>query len=210
MSGTFKHDDEALLEGCLNGSAEAWRAFVDRFSDAVYGTIRAVLRRNGLGRRHDLVDDVYQEVFCDIYAKRRLARLDRRKSVKSYICAICVSKTVDLLRTLKPMTHFTALDAHGDGRVIQSGVSGPEQNVREAETARYIRQTLDALSAKEQCVMRLVLDQELTYRETGQLMGLPENSVATIVRRTKQKIMDHLRQAGLIGEDRDNRDGMNL
>lgn len=194
--------DLELITDCLNKKPEAWKTLVQRFSRAVYGTILQTLAKYGLGSRRDLADDIYQQVFIDLWEKERFKRLREPSLLKPYMVAITVSRAVDAVRlygkVTQPLERMDAdaeLPADGDH---PAWVAQPvqAQKLLSDEIGAQMKRELKALSHKEVTVLKLALEQGLSHRQIGELLSMPVDSVSTLVRRTKEKIRTALQKQG--------------
>jgi CHAT domain-containing protein len=68
--------ERTLLAGCVKGDKSAWDAFVLQYSALVYHTIKKTLVLYHTEASHDLVDDLFQEVFLSL-VKDEFAQLRR-------------------------------------------------------------------------------------------------------------------------------------
>lgn len=193
-----ERSDDEIIAACAAGCSDpAWREFIRRFGRLIYGAIYGVLNRYGFSRRHDLADDVYQQVLLEFWEKKRLAALRDRERLRPFLIAAAVSRTVDAIRlTTRVSDRNNKAASFADAGPARSISDGPRRAAEKNETQKIVEEELSQLTAKEGLVMRLTFQEEFTHRETADLLGLPVDTVSTLVRRTRDKIKTSLVQKG--------------
>lgn len=192
-----ERSDEDIIAACVAGSGPAWREFIARFGRLIYGAIYGVLNRHGFSRRHDLADDVYQQVLLEFWEKKRLAALRDRERLRPVLVAAAVSRTVDAIRLAARVSNRSGeAAASADAGSERSASGSPRRTAEKNESQKIVEEELSQLTAKEGLVMRLTFQEEFTHRETADLLGLPVDTVSTLVRRTRDKIKASLIRKG--------------
>ena len=192
-------DDELIAE-CIRENGRAWDEFVDRFGKLVYGTARTVLGRYGLRWRDDLADEIHQQVFVEFWEKKRLVHLRETRSLRPFLAAVTVSRSVDTLRTvLKTIKRGLPEPENGSSRL--DGLESPTKDPASASTGEeamgIIEAEIEGLPAKEGHILKLSVLEGLTHQEIAELMGIPQNTVSTVIRRARQKVKEALQKKGL-------------
>ncbi|MBI4432958.1 MAG: sigma-70 family RNA polymerase sigma factor [Candidatus Omnitrophica bacterium] len=182
--------DEALLAACLEGKREAWRLFVERFAGLIHWSIRKTLEGTIFSRNSDLWDEIFQEVFTSLFEKNELARLKVVGSLKKYLtvaaCRAALDKAKMLSRADKNTFPIDGLDLVMDSE-------GPEDRERE----RLLETALGELEPKDRACLEFCVVDGKTHREVGLILGIPRDTVSTIVRRTKEKLKTRLDGKGI-------------
>lgn len=76
-----KNNDRELIKRCIDGNAEAWSKFVNRFSGLIYWAIKRKLAKYG---RHYLiseVEEIHQRLFVSVWEKKSLMTVSERGNV---------------------------------------------------------------------------------------------------------------------------------
>jgi RNA polymerase sigma-70 factor (ECF subfamily) len=83
-------NDVQLLQRYAAGDEGAFQEIVSRYKDSVYAFLRRFLNRS------DLVDDVFQETFTQLYVSRDT--FDVSKALRPWLFTIAANKAKDALR----------------------------------------------------------------------------------------------------------------
>ncbi|MBI2095735.1 MAG: sigma-70 family RNA polymerase sigma factor [Candidatus Omnitrophica bacterium] len=189
--------DGELVAGCLDGQKESWSVFVDRFSRLIYWSLRKTLEDTSYRGRQDLLDDLFQEFFRRLLESDRLARLRDAESIRKYLCVAASHLAMDKMKSLR---RWELKDA-GTEEAPEAGlVVDPKDVSRTAvqnEADALIAEVFDGLSEEEKrCAEWHWLDGK-THREIAELAELPQDTVSTLLRRTKEKLRKKFLEKGL-------------
>ena len=185
-----RRETPELIARCLEGDQSAYAALYSVFAGDVYRLVYGLL-----GHRED-AEEVVQDTF--VYAMRNLARYDsERASFHTWLFIIATSRarnkrrrrwlpTVSLRHLLKFETAQIAPD---------SPHRPPEAIMESADEQREVLTALERLSPKlrEAAILRYFND--LTYREMGQILGIPQKTAESRVR------LAHRAIRGLMGQE---------
>ncbi len=126
--------------------------------------------------------DVVQDTFL------RLCR-EPRERVESHLAAwlftVCRRRALDVARKLSRM--------HSAGTVPHAGDRGGTDQVAHAvhrETVGRLLELLESLSPREQEIVRLKFQNELSYREIGKVMGLSVSNVGYLLHHALRKMRE--------------------
>lgn len=191
MSGQNASDAE-IVSSCLAGKPGAWEAFVRRFSRLIYWTIHRSLESQGKFDRHDLVDDIYQEVFGALLQKEEIARLAKARNVRRFLCAMTAYRAFDRLKSLRRSEgRLMAIDDADPGFLSLPALPMAR------EKNELIGRALDSLNAKERFCVELHFFDEMPHRHIAELLGVPQDTISSLIRRIKEKLKERFLDAGL-------------
>jgi RNA polymerase sigma-70 factor (ECF subfamily) len=170
-------DSQALIERCLAGDEAAYADLYRVFAGDAYRLVYGFLGH------HEDAEEVVQDTF--VYAMRNLRRYDERKaSFRTWLFVIATSRarnkrrrrwlpTVSLRQLLQIGVELPAPD---------TSERPPEGRLEEGSRDAAIRSALAQLSPKlrEAAVLRHF--EGLTYREIGQILGIPKKTAESRVR----------------------------
>jgi RNA polymerase sigma-70 factor, ECF subfamily len=154
-----------LLDGCVAGSAAAWRGLHQRY----HRTALSVLRRLGVPAAH--LEDACQEVFVDVF--RYLPRFRREADFRTWLYRICLSRARVARRRARVWSLFARLSP-------QVGPALAEQPFDEGQASRRLARTLERLSEAERVVFVLFELEGLSGQEIAEVIERP---AATVFRR---------------------------
>jgi RNA polymerase sigma-70 factor, ECF subfamily len=173
--------DRALLQGCLSGDDDAWRAFVDRFVGLVTHVVNHAADCRALrltsADREDCIADVFVALLDNDYAVLR--RFQGRSSLATYL-------TVIARRVVTRRLMARSLALGGDAANGVADHSAPvEQRV---ESRDEVQQMLGGLTEPEAAVVRLYHLEGKSYHEISRVVGVPENTIGPMLTRARTRL----------------------
>ena len=186
--------DQELIAGCLKGDALCWGAFVERFAKLIHWSILRSFESAPPGGREDFCREVFQDFFAHLIDKNELSQLRHVDNVRKFLSVKACHLALDRLKALSrhakkmspmedlPELHETALDmgAPPDRLDWEDALSG----------------SLKGLSVKERACLQFYVVEGKTAVQVGQILGIPENTVHSVVRRSKDKLREILVKKG--------------
>jgi len=173
-------EEPGLVRGCLAGNADAYRAFVERFQSAVFGLCFRML-----SHRED-AEDVAQEVF--LRAHRNLAQWDSTRPLKPWLLAIAANRCRTWLLTRKRRD----LPAE-----YAENVAGPSAGWARLDLAEELQLALDVLREEYRLCFVLYHLNDLNLTEIASIVGSPEGTIKTWLRRARQELAEHLQRRSI-------------
>ena len=197
--------DQALIAGCIAGRKESWDIFVERFSRLVYWAIRKTLSASAFKNRSDLSQDIFQEFFVKFIEKNELERLRNADSLRKFLTVSACHLTMDKLKSLSRYDKKTVQEIIFDGgsnpsdplQKVESGVLDPGSHAVSKEQQGVIFEVLENLSSKEHLCVEWHYLEGKTHKEIAGILGLPQDTVSTVIRRTKEKLKKAFEEKGL-------------
>lgn len=177
-------DEAALVQRCLSGDQDAWRELV-----RVYGPVVLAVVRRVLGTRdEDEAEDLCAEVFRSLIEEggARLRVYDPRYALSTWLGAIARSVALDRLRSRR------AAERAERRAPPPAEEESPLEQAARGETSRAVEAILRELSPRERLVVRLFYYRGLRYREIASALGMPVNTVSSILFRALEKLRERL------------------
>ncbi len=177
--------DEEILSGCRAGRELSWKAFVDRFSGLVYWSAGKYLEGYSLSDREDFCREIFQEFFAKLIEKRLLENLKEASKIRKFIVVSVTRLAQDKLRQRNRIsTRYRPLDETLDvGTDMDTSLDEPK-----IERLALLTDILGELSPKERAILDLCYESGMTHVDIAILLGLPQDTVSTVIRRAKEKI----------------------
>ena len=137
-----KYTDAELLKRYREGDETAFREIVERYKNSLYSFLRRFLNRQ------DLVEDVFQETFLQLFASRD--SFDTSRPLRPWLFTIAANKAKDALRKMQRHSSMSigAIADSGDVSVddviniLTSYKTTPDDEVTMEETARRVREVV--------------------------------------------------------------------
>ncbi len=191
--------DAELVAGCLDGRRECWDRLVERYSPLIYASIRNTLTGTRFEKRQDMLEDIFQKVFEKLLDRDKLKAVRDVQALPKFLSVMAGRAALDEIRhrnSLEKQTlEISAKPAsaekeseitYADQLKIQQ--ASPSDELVMKEEHALVGTILGELTIKERaCVEFFILDGKL-QREIAQILGIGENNVASIIRRTKEKL----------------------
>ncbi len=190
--------DEELVARHLGGDPDAFAELVARYTNRLFNL---AYRFTG-----DPVEaeDIAQETFLRAYAA--LPRSRAGAPFKPWLFQIAVNLCRDRARRKRSVT-FTALEggeAEGDSSVddIPDEAPLPLELAEAHDVSAALQRALMALPEAERVLLTLRYNEELSYDEIGQLLGLPSATIGVRLFRAKLRLRAALAEAAGVDYDR--------
>ncbi len=172
-----------LIEQCLQGDQAAYASLYRTHAADVYRLVYGLL-----GHRED-TEEVVQDAF--VYAMRNLARYDsNRASFRTWLFTIATSRARNKRRRrwLPTISIRQLLQFGAELPTPDEPARPPETSVEEARRREVVREAVSSLSPKlcEAAVLRYF--EGLTYKEIGQILGIPHKTAESRVRLAHQEL----------------------
>ena len=175
--------EEPVIEAIRGGDRYGFEEFVRRRNRWVRGVIFGVL-----GNR-ECVEDVAQQVWMAVW--QRIGELRDSRSWRPWLYRLARNAAVDAGRTIT--RRLNASQRIATDKAGRADSSSPDAKVVLEEQHREVLTAIQALPAiyREPFVLRHV--NGWTYREIGEVMGLPIDSVETRLVRARRLLRESLK-----------------
>jgi len=175
-----RDDDTMLIEACLRGDRHAFDKLVDRYEGPLFSAAYRIT-----GSVEDAMDAT-QNAFLNAYEK--LHTFDPGYRFFSWIYRIGVNQALNLVSGRKPET---ALDND-----VPAPARGPAEIFDSTEARAHLEQALGELEPLYRVAIVLKHLEGLSYREIGDLLGIPEKTVKSRLFTARQRLRIILSERG--------------
>jgi len=165
--------DEMLATAAAQGDRAAFAKLVGRHYDRIHG-----LAWRLTGSRAE-AEDLAQDICAALPAKLRHWRGEARITTRLY--RVVVNAAHDLRR--RQATRTRAAQGWGDWEMARQ-----DEIVTEAAARDWLAQAMTRLSPELRDTLALVLGEELTQAEAGQVLGLSEGTIAWRMSEAKKRL----------------------
>jgi RNA polymerase sigma-70 factor (ECF subfamily) len=172
--------DLELMEAVGRGDPKAFEALVERWQGPLIHFIARYLGDQGTA------EDVAQEVFLRIY--RAAPRFEARAKVSNWIFRIAYNRAMSELGRRKRLRGlYEALKQKADEEGEPLGDDSGRRDMEEE-----LSTGLAMLPERQRAALLLRVNEELSYREIGEILGVSEQSVESLLFRARTNIKRHL------------------
>ena len=173
-------DDAMLVKMTLKGDLRAFEELVDRYQKVLYNTVLRIVQSA------DEAEDVTQSGF--IKAFEHLAEYKPQHKFFSWVYRIVVNEALNAVRRRKETQEIDS--------GLMASVKDPSESYEDNEREEYIDKALQLLTPENRAVVVLRHFQDLTYREIGQILDIPEKTVKSRLFTARQLLRDRLLKLG--------------
>lgn len=172
-----KYTDAELLKRYREGDETAFREIVERYKNSLYSFLRRFLNRQ------DLVEDVFQETFLQLFASRD--SFDTSRPLRPWLFTIAANKAKDALRKMQRHSSMSigAIADSGDVSVddviniLTSYKTTPADEVTMEETARRVREIVADMPENLRGILILAYFEQFSYKHMAKILSIPIGTV---------------------------------
>ena len=172
-----KYTDAELLKRYREGDETAFREIVERYKNSLYSFLRRFLNRQ------DLVEDVFQETFLQLFASRD--SFDTSRPLRPWLFTIAANKAKDALRKMQRHSSMSigAIADSGDVSVddviniLTSYKITPADEVTMEETARRVREVVADMPENLRGILILAYFEQFSYKHMAEILSIPIGTV---------------------------------
>lgn len=172
-----KYTDSELLKRYREGDEVAFREIVDRYKNSLYSFLRRFLNRQ------DLVEDVFQETFLQLFASRD--SFDAERPLRPWLFTIAANKAKDALRKIQRHSSMS-LGAIADSsdvsvddvvNILASYSITPADEVTKDETAKRVRKIIAEMPENLRGILILAYFEQFSYKHMAEILSIPIGTV---------------------------------
>ena len=173
-----KLTDAQLLARYADGDESAFRLIVSRYKDGLYSFLRQFLNRQ------DLVEDVFQETFLQLFTSRD--SFDDTRPLRPWLFTIAANKAKDALRKWQrtsaiPIgTIADAQDLSFDeviNTLTASEISLPHEEIEKNETALRVGRIIMNMPENLREILILAYFNKFSYKQMAEILSIPIGTV---------------------------------
>jgi RNA polymerase sigma-70 factor (ECF subfamily) len=178
MSKDFiKLSDSELLSRFIDGDEDAFREIVNRYKNSLYAFLRQFLNR------HDLVEDVFQETFLQLFASRD--SFDTNRPLRPWLFTIAANKAKDALRKWQ-RTSAVSIGTIADSQelsfddmlnTVTSDNTLPYEELQRNETAARVGKIIADMPENLREILILAYFQKFSYKQMAEILSIPIGTV---------------------------------
>jgi RNA polymerase sigma-70 factor (ECF subfamily) len=174
-------DEVERVRRAKEGDTEAFEALIDAHQRSLFNIAYRMVGD------HDEAEDLTQSAFVKAY--QHIGRFDGRSPFFGWIYRILVNEALNLLARRKRQA---PLEEPGP-----DPGPGPEAECSDHETERIIHEALGLLTEDHRQVIILRHFVQLSYREIGDTLGVPEKTVKSRLFTARQQLREILVRRGV-------------
>jgi len=172
-----KPTDAELLARYAEGDETAFREIVSRYKNGLYAFLRQFLNR------YDLVEDVFQETFLQLFTSRE--SFDVSRPLRPWLFTIAANKAKDALRKWQ-RTSAVPIGTIADSQelsfndvlnTITSDKTRPYEELEKGETAMRVEQVIADMPENLREILILAYFNKFSYKQMANILSIPIGTV---------------------------------
>jgi len=177
--------DDDLVQQAQIGDPGAFEILVERYSALLFLLISRMVRDEHLAH------DVLQHVFLQLY--RSLPTLVPGETLRAWLSQVARHCSIDELRRRRPLL-FSEIEPFPDGGEYSFLASlpdpdrQPEEQVELRELRERLLEAIEMLPSHFRAVVLLRYASQLSFREIGQALSIPEATAKTYFYRASKQL----------------------
>lgn len=170
-------NDTDLLKRYAAGEEEAFQELVSQYKDGIYAFLRRFLSQS------DMVDDVFQETFMQLYVSR--GTFDLSRPLRPWLFTIAANKAKDALRRMQRVdsanlgSMFDSEDHSIDDvlNTLEYDTRMPYEDLIKDETAASVKRVVAQMPTKLREILILAYFHKFSYAEIAGILKIPVGTV---------------------------------
>ena len=178
MSPIFdKQTDAELLARYAAGEEAAFREIVSRYKNGLYIFLKRFLNRQ------DLIDDVFQETFLQLFTSRD--SFDTSRPLRPWLFTIAANKAKDTLRKqqrtaaipIGTIAESQEMSFEDVLNTLTSDSTMPYEELGKSEIASQVRQIIANMPESLREILILAYFNKFSYKQMAQILSIPIGTV---------------------------------
>jgi RNA polymerase sigma factor (sigma-70 family) len=185
--------DDILVRQAHVGDQNAFEILVERYSTWLYLLISQLVRDKHLAY------DVLQHVILQLY--RSLPTLEKGGekggTLKAWLSQVARNRSIDELRRKRPILFseielFPDEDEYSPLTTVLDSDLQPDEQVELQELRQQILEAIETLPSHYRAIVLLRYTDQLSFREIGQALNMPESTAKTYFSRARKHLRSFL------------------
>ena len=177
VEGLTNCTDSELLDRYCEGDEGAFKEIVDRYKNGLYAFLRKFLNR------HELVEDVFQETFLQLYSSRE--SFDRSRPLRPWLFTIAANKAKDALRkaqrsaavSIGTLAQSDEMSFEEVLNILTRDDEAPIHTLQRQETAASVKQIIATLPDALREILILAYFNQFSYKQIAEILSIPIGTV---------------------------------
>ncbi|UCD53310.1 MAG: sigma-70 family RNA polymerase sigma factor [Phycisphaerales bacterium] len=169
--------DAELLQRYMQGDEGAFREIVGRYKNSLYAFLKQFLNRT------DLVEDVFQETFLQLFTSRE--SFDLNRPLRPWLFTIAANKAKDTLRKSQ-RTSAVPIGAISEAQdmsfdemlsTLGSDNVSPYDKLEENETVHRVNEVIAGMPENLREILVLAYFHKFSYKQMADVLSIPIGTV---------------------------------
>jgi len=176
--------DRLLIDAFLKGDMQAFKGLVDRYK------LQLVNICYGFGLSLQDAEDISQDVFVEVFQSLKNFRHEAKFS--TWLYRVTVNKTLNHRRKTKRQQLEDTVESLDGNHSQPNSSDNADTHLVENEKKMLIRKAIDSLPEAQRIAFVLHKQDELSYREISETMGVSVPAIESLMHRAKMNLQKKL------------------
>ena len=167
-----------LVDACVAGDRDAMQRIYKHCSSRVYALMVRIVGSQD-------ADDLTQQVFLQMF--RKLDQFSGGSKLETWLFRLATNEALQHLRRKKRQT--------AQPLVAEPSASDPSR-LMESEKIQMLQAALSRIDPELRAILSLKEEQNLSYREIAESIGIPEGTVGSRLNRARKELREELEKLG--------------
>ncbi len=172
-----KLTDAELLQRYSGGDEAAFQEIVSRYKNSLYAFLKQFLNQS------DLVDDVFQETFLQLFTSRK--SFDPSRPLRPWLFTIAANKAKDALRKsqrtaavpIGTLTESEEMSFDEMLNALSSDTAVPYDDVERGETVARVNEVIANMPDNLREILALAYFNQFSYKQMAEILSIPIGTV---------------------------------
>ena len=184
-------EEQALVERCIAGDPEGWRALMSKYGALVAHAVRNTFLRVLKHSEAAFVDDAVQGVWLSLCADncRRLRGFQSKAALSTWLTVLSTRRALDHVRTEMRKGSLRAVHLDGEDRDLLKELQAPESEEKfSLDEVFSLHEALEKLPEDDRLILKMYYLDGLSYRSIATTMGVAANTVSSYILRARDRL----------------------
>lgn len=184
-------EELSLVQGCVAGSAEAWRALMKQYGALVAHAVRTTFFRVLKQADANLVDDAVQAVWLSLCADqcRRLRGFEGNSALSTWLTVLSTRRALDYIRSEMRKGSMRHVHLDNEDRDLIKELQAPEDQEQFSMDELFILyEALERLPEDDRLILKMYYLDGLSYRSISDVLKVAPNTVSSYILRARDKL----------------------
>lgn len=182
--------DRELINKIIDGNHHAFRVLVEEYHRLVNHIVYRMLA--------DPIDreELAQEIFIKIY--QNLAGYQFKSKLSTWIGKIAYNSCLNYLQKKRVPLYEDQINrnkfhtVHKNISDAKDETASPDQLLEKQQIKALLREEISRLSVQQRTILTLFHFDEMSYKEIGEIMNLPEGTIKSYLFRARKRLKERL------------------
>ena len=184
-------EELTLVQGCVSGNAEAWRALMKQYGALVAHAVRSTFFRVLKQADPNLVDDAVQAVWLSLCADqcRRLKGFEGNAALSTWLTVLSTRRALDFIRSEMRKGSMKHVHLDNEDRDLVKELQAPEDQEQFSMDELFILyEALERLPEDDRLILKMYYLDGLSYRSIAGVLKVAPNTVSSYILRARDKL----------------------